>query len=101
MVDGHIIYCANQDDFKVKEGTIKNYPRTGGIKQDSSELIRTDVSVGTGVNNGRACVGPSQSGLLVFVTINIACVTLDESFFHVEPQFPKQKRYLTLVLLTP
>lgn len=93
MVDGHVIYCANQDDFKVKEGTIKNYPRTRGIKQDSSGLIRTDVCVGTGVNNGRACVGPSQSGLLLFVTINTACVTLDKSFFHVEPQFPKQKRY--------
>ena len=54
-------------DFKVKEGTIKNYCRTRGIKQDSSGLIRTDICVGTGMNNGRACVGPNQSGLLVFV----------------------------------
>ena len=101
MVGGHIVYCPNQDNFKVKEGTIKNYPRTRGVKQDCPGLIRIDVRVRRGMNNGRVCVGPRQSGLLVLVTINATRVTLDKSFCLFEPQFPKWKRYLTLVLLTP
>lgn len=52
------------------------------------------------VNNGRARVSFRQSGLLVLVSINTICVTLDKSFCLFEPQFPKWKRYLTLVLLT-
>lgn len=37
--------CPNQDDFRVKESTIKNYPGTRGINQDCPGLVRINVRV--------------------------------------------------------